>query len=327
MFGGKAAIVDAEAEQKADAEARFHEIISLLVAAGYFRARIPALSPFDKVVGGMAWCMTATSVDVDVAFQENATIGQKIKIGEGIERALKFMKCRIPLQAHQIQGLDYAAIFPVVQWLVKQAYAFREEIADATRRLSASQFDRHFELPTDKELAAHRRFAKPVSHELCSCYAPTRRFRPRSQATIASAAVHARRVLVEFGTIGVMASGVGAEAGTDGTAAVATRTASDAPVVDESPAMLQEELKDMAEADPDTELSQSRIVRPPLCTRPRRPAPPSKPALRSSPSVSLLLLRFTGSTAQNTCRASSSTWAPPTYSKLPWSSPRRARRC
>merc|ERR1712185_750003 len=133
MFTNKASAIDAIGASTADAQQRYAEIVELLLAAGYFRARIATLSPFDKVVGGMAWCMTATSVDVDVAFIENATIGQKIKIGEGIERALRQMKCRIPLQAHQIQGLDYAAIFPVVQWLVKQAYAFREEIADATK--------------------------------------------------------------------------------------------------------------------------------------------------------------------------------------------------
>ena len=157
-----------EASQQDDA-ARFEEICELLVAAGYFRARIAALSPFDKVVGGMAWCMTATSVDVDVAFIENATIGQKIKIGEGIERALRQMKCRIPLQAHQIQGLDYAAIFPVVQWLVLQAYAYKDEIADATRRLSASHFHRHhFSLPSDTELAARRAAAAPAAEPLKS---------------------------------------------------------------------------------------------------------------------------------------------------------------
>merc|ERR1712185_468081 len=133
MFTNKASAIDAIGASQQDDQNRFDEIVSLLVAAGYFRARIASLSPFDKVVGGMAWCMTATSVDVDVAFEENATIGEKIKIGEGIERALRQMKCRIPLQAHQIQGLDYAAIFPVVQWLVKQAYEFREEIADATK--------------------------------------------------------------------------------------------------------------------------------------------------------------------------------------------------
>ena len=175
MFGGKGESV-AIAEAQKDAQARFDEIVQLLVAAGYFRARIATLSPFDKVVGGMAWCMTATSVDVDVAFQENATIGQKIKIGEGIERALKNMKCRIPLQAHQIQGLDYAAIFPVVQWLVKQAYAFREEIAEATRRLSTSVFDRHYELPADADLAARRALAQPAAQKLGASYAPARRY-------------------------------------------------------------------------------------------------------------------------------------------------------
>eukprot|EP00966_Prymnesium_polylepis_P218418 5055553-Prymnesium_polylepis.1 len=102
-----------------EAQARFDEICQLLVAAGYFRARIPMLSPFDKVAGGIAWCMTAASADIDVDFQENATIGQKIKIGEAIERTLKAMKAP-PLQAHQLQGLDFDAIFPVVQWLVKQ---------------------------------------------------------------------------------------------------------------------------------------------------------------------------------------------------------------
>jgi hypothetical protein len=36
--------------------------------------------------------------------------------GESIERALQRMRCPHELQAHQIQGLDYPAIFPVVQW-------------------------------------------------------------------------------------------------------------------------------------------------------------------------------------------------------------------
>jgi len=52
----------------------------LLLAAGYFRARISTLSPFDRVIGGLAWCIvnSAVDVDVDVIFIENATIGQKM---------------------------------------------------------------------------------------------------------------------------------------------------------------------------------------------------------------------------------------------------------
>lgn len=52
----------------------------MLVAAGYYRARIKGLSPFDKVVGGMTWCIESLNadVDVDLLFQENSTIGQQM---------------------------------------------------------------------------------------------------------------------------------------------------------------------------------------------------------------------------------------------------------
>lgn len=58
---------------------KLSEIIELLVAAGYFRARIKGLSPFDKIVGGMTWCIETCNfdVDVDLLFNENLTIGQK----------------------------------------------------------------------------------------------------------------------------------------------------------------------------------------------------------------------------------------------------------
>ena len=37
---------------------------------GYFRARIKTLSEFDKVVGGLCWCITSNGefVDVDILF-------------------------------------------------------------------------------------------------------------------------------------------------------------------------------------------------------------------------------------------------------------------
>lgn len=40
------------------------------------------------------------------------------------------MACPHPLQAHQIQGLDYQAVLPVVQWLVKRVLATLEEFGD-----------------------------------------------------------------------------------------------------------------------------------------------------------------------------------------------------
>lgn len=58
---------------------KFQDIIDLLLAAGYFRARIKGLSNFDKVIGGMTWCIESCNfdVDIDLLFRENLTIGQK----------------------------------------------------------------------------------------------------------------------------------------------------------------------------------------------------------------------------------------------------------
>jgi tellurite resistance protein TehA-like permease len=36
----------------------------MFVAAGYFRARLPALSSFDKVLGGLAWAIAGASLFV-----------------------------------------------------------------------------------------------------------------------------------------------------------------------------------------------------------------------------------------------------------------------
>jgi hypothetical protein len=99
----------------------------------------------------MTWCLTASNVDVDVdlLFQENSTIKQKMcvlasafrilsysidmlliffaqmqiifisyfssALTEKIVSALKRMKCPHRLEPYQIQGLDFIHIYPVVQ--------------------------------------------------------------------------------------------------------------------------------------------------------------------------------------------------------------------
>ncbi len=59
---------------------KYDEIIEYLLAAGYFRARISTLSQFDKIIGGLAWCITASNVDVDIElfFDEDLQIGKKM---------------------------------------------------------------------------------------------------------------------------------------------------------------------------------------------------------------------------------------------------------
>eukprot|EP00961_Rhodomonas_salina_P087072 1171353-Rhodomonas_salina.1 len=134
----------------------------MLLAAGYFRARIPTLPPFDKMLGGLAWCITASNVDVDVDlhFDEEMTLGrldhysgqcaearcmaspgQKIKLGENVIAALRKMECPCQLQPHQLQGLDFQALFLVFQWLVKHVLSRREELAAKTRRFAEMKFE------------------------------------------------------------------------------------------------------------------------------------------------------------------------------------------
>jgi hypothetical protein len=47
------------AEKEMQAKA-FESIVSLLLEAGYYRARIATLSEFDKAVGGLCWAITTS---------------------------------------------------------------------------------------------------------------------------------------------------------------------------------------------------------------------------------------------------------------------------
>lgn len=86
MFSSSNAANAGVADVRVDEESKekYQSILDLLLAGGYFRARITGLSPFDKVIGGMAWAITSAAgdLDIDIFFQEDAQIGQKIKLGE-----------------------------------------------------------------------------------------------------------------------------------------------------------------------------------------------------------------------------------------------------
>lgn len=137
---------------------KFEEIIEILLGAGYFRARINSLSDFDKVVGGLCWCITLSGedVDVDILFQENSTIGQKIALSEKIVKALRKMGCPSPIQPHQIQGgvggSDYTSIYPVIVWLVKKFIQRREEIDLKLRSYALTQFSKNYHIPTEEKV-------------------------------------------------------------------------------------------------------------------------------------------------------------------------------
>ncbi|XP_059676326.1 coiled-coil domain-containing protein 93 [Gavia stellata] len=175
-----------EVETREDEEQniKLTEILELLVAAGYFRARIKGLSPFDKVVGGMTWCITTCSfdIDVDLLFQENSTIGQKIALTEKIVSVLPKMKCPHRLEPHQIQGLDFIHIFPVVQWLVKRAIETREEMGDYIRSYSISQFQKTHRLPEDDEFVQRKEKAIKTVIDIFEVYKPQRKYKRQKGA-------------------------------------------------------------------------------------------------------------------------------------------------
>uniref|UniRef100_A0A8D0SC67 Coiled-coil domain-containing protein 93 n=1 Tax=Sus scrofa TaxID=9823 RepID=A0A8D0SC67_PIG len=175
-----------EVETREDEEqnVKLTEILELLVAAGYFRARIKGLSPFDKVVGGMTWCITTCNfdVDVDLLFQENSTIGQKIALSEKIVSVLPRMKCPHQLEPHQIQGMDFIHIFPVVQWLVKRAIETKEEMGDYIRAYSVSQFQKTYSLPEDDDFSKRKEKAIKTVIDLSDAYKPRRKYKRQQGA-------------------------------------------------------------------------------------------------------------------------------------------------
>lgn len=112
-------------ERNPEDNPRLNEIYQILLLAGYFRIRIASLKAFDKIVGGVAWCITSSNFEIDIQYNDEMTLGQKIKVSEVVCASLVKMKCPYTLQPFQLQGLDINNIFPIVQWLVKFVYETR----------------------------------------------------------------------------------------------------------------------------------------------------------------------------------------------------------
>lgn len=196
---GKAIVVETREDE--EQQARSTEIINLLVAAGYFRARIKGLSSFDKVVGGMTWCISNCNVDIDVdlLFQENSTIGQKISLTEKIVNTLPKMKCPHAIEPHQIQGLDFKSIFPVIQWLVKKVIETREEMGDHIRAYSISQFNKFYKMPQDIIEDEQNLLVRKSIKTLRNAYKPIRKYKRSDKQSLITEEAKVSSTLLEYG--------------------------------------------------------------------------------------------------------------------------------
>ncbi|KAK0422628.1 hypothetical protein QR680_007684 [Steinernema hermaphroditum] len=141
-FVSKAAQGEFDIREDEEQFAKLQDTVDLLIAAGYFRARIKGLSAFDKIVGGLVWSISLCkyNVDVDLLYSENSTIGQKIALTEKIVQVLCQVQCPHSIEPHQIQGLDFVHIFPVVQWLVRRVLECKEKYGDEAQNHSLYQF-------------------------------------------------------------------------------------------------------------------------------------------------------------------------------------------
>lgn len=121
---------------------KLEKIVETLVQNGYYRAEVPALSMFDRCIGGLCWAITASdvAVEIDILFEENMDLGRKIILSEKVEKCLQLMKCPHELLAHQVQGHDFPALLPVIKWLVKLVKKSRRERKLTTRRSAHHHF-------------------------------------------------------------------------------------------------------------------------------------------------------------------------------------------
>uniref|UniRef100_A0A4W5RL65 Coiled-coil domain-containing protein 93 n=1 Tax=Hucho hucho TaxID=62062 RepID=A0A4W5RL65_9TELE len=153
----------------------------------------------------MTWCITTCNfdIDVDLLFQENSTIGQKIALTEKIVSVLPKMKCPHRLEPHQIQGLDFIHIFPVIQWLVKRAIETREEMGDYVRAYSVSQFQKTHSFPEDEDFLQRKEKAVKAVLDVSDVYKPQRKYKRQVEAgELLDEESRVHSTLLEYGSRG-----------------------------------------------------------------------------------------------------------------------------
>eukprot|EP01048_Picozoa_sp_COSAG05_P003275 COSAG05_NODE_148_length_16365_cov_76.419218_6_plen_602_part_00 len=194
MFSGGGVPTAGEGDEDPYAQVR-----SSLIQAGYFRARISTLPPFDLLVGGLAWAITLINMEVDLSLDDQAILGQKIKLAEIICKVLGRMRCPHPLMAHQIQGLDFPRVLPIMHWLLQRVSEVRAENEAATRKYSEMVFDSGYVLPEDAERLSHKHEVDAYVVRVREQYKPRRKLKRAQESSDTSEDALVRGVMMEYG--------------------------------------------------------------------------------------------------------------------------------
>uniref|UniRef100_A0A1A9X4Z1 Coiled-coil domain-containing protein 93 n=1 Tax=Glossina brevipalpis TaxID=37001 RepID=A0A1A9X4Z1_9MUSC len=194
--------VQVERREDADAKVKEQETFDILIKAGYYRACIKGLSAFDKVVGGMTWCIECCDydIDVDLLFHENLTIGQKITLVEKIVAVLPQMKCPYRIEPHQIQGLEFLSIHPVIQWLVKKSVENRAERNLRLKKFAVGQFHNYCQYKSDKKNLEKIRNASKHIKRIQQIYNPIRQYQCKDFSN-EDEKMRVQKTLLEYGDL------------------------------------------------------------------------------------------------------------------------------
>ncbi|OQR82872.1 hypothetical protein ACHHYP_15379 [Achlya hypogyna] len=119
----------AEATEKAQLA---QECVDMLVAHGYPRASVAEIPIYERVVGGLVFCLQSeelTSVDCDILFRPVASVKERVRVAEAICHSfntalhsytqLTNAKSTLNLSVHELQGANYSKLRQVVAWLVQ----------------------------------------------------------------------------------------------------------------------------------------------------------------------------------------------------------------
>lgn len=116
------------------------------------------------------------------------------------------MKCPFALEPHQIQGLDFINIFPVIQWLVKESVNLRNEKAVRMKTFAVGQFHNNFKLSSSEDNRAARIEVLKIVRKIEDMYAATRQFRRKQNYEPEDEISRVRLTLLEYGVRNVSRS-------------------------------------------------------------------------------------------------------------------------
>jgi hypothetical protein len=118
---------------------------------------------------------------------------------ERVVFVLPKMKCPYALEPHQIQGLDFISIYPVVQWLVKESVNLRNEKAERLKMFAVGQFHNHFTLSSSEKARIERIEVLKAVKKIEDLYALKRQFKRKQNVEPEDERNRVRLTLLEYG--------------------------------------------------------------------------------------------------------------------------------